>query len=117
MNILTLIIKQSYFDQILTGEKLQEFREIRPKSLKKYCEVGKNGLAVVNDGIVQARKYDAIRFFVGYNKDRDTALVEVKDANIEIFVDEEGEFIEYEEAGEIYIMSQVVYDLGKVLEH
>ena len=30
MNILTLSIKQKYFDEILAGKKTHEYREIRP---------------------------------------------------------------------------------------
>ena len=61
-------------------------------------------------------KYDAIRFFVGYNKDRDSALVNVNDAIVEFFVDENGEDIVYEYNGAEYVAAQVVYDLGDVIE-
>jgi hypothetical protein len=53
---------------------------------------------------------------VGYNKDRDSALVEVKDAYTEVFVDEEGNQITYEYKGYEYYAGQIVYNLGKVLE-
>ena len=62
-------------------------------------------------------KYDAIRFYVGYNKDRDTALVEVVGAHTEVFVDDDGNPISYDYKGDEYWAEQVVYDLGKVLEH
>lgn len=88
MEILTLIIKQKYFDEILAGTKTQEFREIRPNTQKKYCELDEEGYCKEEDGILIPRKYDAIRFYVGYNKDRASALVEVKDARIELFEDE-----------------------------
>jgi hypothetical protein len=32
-----------------------------------------------SDGKRYLRRYDAIRFFVGYHKDRESALVQVKD--------------------------------------
>lgn len=116
MKILTLIIKQKYFDEILAGTKTQEFREIRPSSQSKYCELDEEGFCKEADGIFIPRKYDAIRFYVGYNKNRASALVEVKDANIELFVDENDEFIVQMQGGVEYLMAQVVYDLGKVLE-
>ena len=84
MNILTLIIKQKYFDEILAGTKTQEFREIRPNTQKKYCELDEEGYCKEEDGILIPRKYDAIQFYVGYNKNRASALVEVKDAHIEL---------------------------------
>lgn len=118
MRILNLIIKQKYFDEILAGSKTQEFREIRPNSQSKYCELDNEGYTLYDEekGIYVPRKYDAIRFYVGYRKDRASALVEVKDAKIELFVDDNNEFIEYEHNGKTYIMAQVVYDLGQVLE-
>ena len=56
------------------------------------------------------------RFYVGYNKDRDEALVEVKDAYCEIYVDEQGVLVEYEYDGKLWVAERVVYELGKVLE-
>lgn len=117
MEILTLIIRKEHFDKIIKGKKTQEFREIRPKTQSKYCQVDKDGYAIEKEGILQPRKYDAIRFFVGYNKNRESALVEVKNASIELFIDEEDNFITYEENQETYIAAQVVYDLGQVINN
>ena len=39
MKILNLIIKQKYFDAIMQGSKVQEFREIRPTTVKKYIQI------------------------------------------------------------------------------
>ncbi len=117
MKILNLIIKQFYFDEIIAGRKTQEFREIKPTTEKKYIEIDERGYAVEDEsGNAVPIKYDAIRFFVGYNKDRDSALVEVKDAYTEVFVDEEGNQITYEYKGYEYYAGQIVYNLGKVLE-
>lgn len=118
MNVLTLSIKQNFFDEILQGAKTQEFREIRPSSQARYCEVDDEGFVVVQDGIIVPRQYDAIKFLTGaYNKGpRPWALVEVKKAEIQLFVDENDQFIELEQNGETYYAAQVVYDLGAVLE-
>ncbi len=117
MKILTLIIKQKYFDQIIKGEKTQEFREVRPNSGKKYLDIDAEGeIAEDEQGNWLARKYDAIRFYVGYNKDRSSALVAIKSAKTQIFVDEQGEPIIYESNGGVYNQMQVVYNLGDVLE-
>jgi hypothetical protein len=118
MKTLTLIIKQKYFDAIMDGRKVQEFREIRPTTEKKYIELDEEGYAVEDEnGNCVPVKYDAIRFYVGYEKDRDSALVEVKGAHTEVFVDDAGEPIWYDYKGEKYYAEQVVYDLGKILEH
>lgn len=118
MRVLTLSIKQNFFEEIIAGTKTQEFREIRPSSQAKYCEVDEEGYAVEKDGVIMPRKYDAIKFLTGaYNKGpRPYMIVEVKDANIELFVNEKDEFIELEQNGVPYLMAQVVYDLGKIIE-
>lgn len=124
MKELQLIIKQKFFDQIVAGEKKQEFREIRPTTSKKYINYVCQGKeysdpdAIQDEGDVDVVpiKYDAIRFFVGYNKDRDSALVEVKGAVVEFFVDENGDDIIYEHNGQEYLAAQIVYDLGNVIE-
>lgn len=124
MKILNLIIKQKYFDEIIAGTKTQEFREIRPTTSKKYIHYLHDGIEYDDDRDLPEEgdvdivpiQYDAIRFFVGYNKDRASALVEVKDAFVELFVDEEGNDIVYEYKGEEYIAAQITYNLGKVIE-
>ena len=110
-----LIIKQKFFDEIISGNKKQEFRELKPTTYKKYVVTNENGEAVEEDGIFKPIDYDAIQFYVGYNKDRDQALVEVKGAVIEILTDEDGKDIIYEYEGVEYLLSQITYDLGKVL--
>lgn len=118
MKVLTLIIKQKYFDEILAGTKKEEFRENRPNTFQKYCELDEEGFALYDEkqGIFVPKHYDAIRFFVGYRKDRQSALVAVKDARIEIFVDEQGEPVTYMAEGVEWIASQVVYGLGDIIE-
>ncbi|MDE6652460.1 MAG: ASCH domain-containing protein [Paramuribaculum sp.] len=124
MKELQLIIKQKYLDEIIAGTKNREYREIRPTTSRKYINYICNGVEYHNPDDVPVEgevdivpiKYDAIRFFAGYNKDRDSALVEVKGATIEFLVDENGDDIVYEYNGEEYVAAQIVYDLGKVIE-
>lgn len=117
MKVLTLIIKQVYFDQIIAGTKTQEFREVKPTTVKRLIELDDEGFEKEDEyhNAIPV-KYDAIQFYVGYNKDRDSALVEVKDAYTEMFVDEDGKIITYEYDGQDWVAEQVVYNLGKVLE-
>lgn len=123
MRVLKLIIKQKYFDAIMCGQKVQEFREVKPTTIKKLLKLDDEGYEVLDEhGNSQPIEYDAIRFFVGYNKDRDSALVEVKSAYCEIFVDDKDEPIEFEvldeQTGKVeyWVAQQVVYNLGKILE-
>lgn len=105
-----LIIKQRYFDQIISGEKKLETREIRPNTAKKYCEFD------AENNIVGARHYDALRLFVGYNADRKSALVKVESAEIVIFEDEKGEPVTYEDNGETYVEAIIEFHLGEIIE-
>lgn len=129
MRILTLSIKQKFFDEILAGKKTQEFREIRPTNSKKYILYELNGKKYSNpDEIpsdeeeigelnIEPVEYDAIKFLTGeYKGKRPYAIVQVKGANVELFCDEEGNDVTYEYNGETYIAAQIVYDLGKVIE-
>lgn len=118
MKVLNLIIRQKYYDLILSGQKVQEFREVKPTTIKKLLQLDDEGYEIVNEvGNSIPIHYDAILFAVGYNKDRDTALVEVKDEYSEIFVDEKNEPIEWQdEKGDWWTAQQVVFNLGKILE-
>lgn len=133
MKVLNLIIKQKYFDEILAGTKTEEFREVRPTTFKKYLRYMVDGeefedLDDVPDeprfnqylderGFdVNPIAYDALRLYVGYNKNRDSMLVEVTSVVLEHFVDEENNPIYYEYKGNEYVMSQMVYGLGKIIE-
>lgn len=88
--ILTLNIKEIYFKEIITGAKKEEYRLLKPSTINKYT--------YLDEGKRWLKKYDAIRFFVGYHKDRESALVEVIDA-----------VYDFEE-------QTVVYSLGKIIE-
>ena len=97
-NSLYLTIKQVYFDQIMSGEKTEEYREIKHTTYKKYLDTDKDGypficdevvsdmdtvdeygIYVWNDGVYPFMPKDIqyLDLAVGYNKERDTALVEV----------------------------------------
>lgn len=91
LRVLTLNIKDMFFQEILSGEKTIEFREIKQTTINKYTYIDQA------DGKRYLRPYDVIRFYVGYNKDRDSALVEVTDIT--------------------YSEGTVEYHLGRILEH
>lgn len=73
MKVLTLNIKKVYFDEIMSGEKKIEYRELKQTTLNKYTYLDES------DGKRYLRRYDALRLFVGYHKDRESALVQVTD--------------------------------------
>ena len=91
--VLTLNIKKIYFDEIMKGTKDIEYREVKQTTINKYTYVDES------DGKRYLRRYDLIKFYVGYNKDRESAVVEVVDTTYDLS------------------LNIVEYHLGKILEH
>lgn len=91
LRVLTLNIKKENFDPIISGEKKVELRELTQTTLNRYTYIDEA------DGKRYLRPYDVLRLYVGYHKDRESALVEVTD-------------IIYDKVGVIE------YHLGRVLE-
>ena len=127
MKVLTLSIKQKFFDEILAGTKTHEYREIRPNNSNKYItyisgdkeyKLYENIPEEEKDNSeLKVIKYDAIKFLTGaYVGKRPYAVVEVKDAGVYILTDENGDDITYEYKGDTYCAAQIDYTLGKVLE-
>ncbi len=73
LKVLTLNIKKVYFDEIIAGRKKIEYRELKQSTLNKYTYIDEA------DGKRYLRRYDALRLYVGYHKDRESALVQVLD--------------------------------------
>lgn len=69
---LFLVIERRYFDQIMSGEKREEYRVIPESQPGRYTYKG-------SDGRRYLRPFDSIRFAVGYHRDREMADVEVTD--------------------------------------
>lgn len=143
-NTLYLPINQTFFDQIVVGTKKCEYREIKDTTYKKYLDTDEFGgvywfeekldendplagdIMIWNNGVYP---YDPIRYqylslAVGYNKERDTALVEVTDISFEPMPNREGKPARFHDDGERLMLDdngelcawQIVYHLGKVVE-
>ena len=91
LKVLALNIKKVFFDEIMKGEKDTEYRELKQTTLNKYTYIDEA------DGKRYLRWYDLLHLYVGYQKNRESALVEVKDIT--------------------YKDGVVEYHLGKILEH
>ena len=95
-NTLYLPIQQIYFDQIIAGTKTSEYRELKASTASRYLVKSRNGFELNPDTTIPGKKYElddynngkfpfVVRPFkylslaVGYHKERDTALVEIKD--------------------------------------
>jgi len=126
MNVLTLNIKQKYFDEIVAGIKKVETREIRPNNFRRYCRYLHEGQEYINDEDIPEDdspvevvpvKYDALKLITGeYKGKRPFVVVEVKDANVYFITDENGDNRTYEVNGKQYIMADIDYELGKIIE-
>lgn len=202
--VLNLQIKQKYLDLIFQGSKIQELREIRPTTEKKYLQFDADGYpkeepdkflivyepietdtskdedgniiltyiddkteeevsVMLMDGVENGteykyviykgeececvpaidkkgnilldenglpfyaiigpvelhgcvpKKYDAINFYIGNVNDSDHALVEIKDAHTEFYVDEKGVPLYSEYNGERYYNELIIYNLGAII--
>ena len=108
MEILKLTTKPQTLEAIRNGHLTEYAREIRPNTQAKYCELDEDGYVKDIDGVLQPRHYDIVQFSAGH----ETYTCKIEDIWIELFEDENGELIVYEENGEEYIAAQVVYALG-----
>lgn len=98
-----LIVKQEYFDEILTGKKIEEYRSLSEHYFRMFCEKG-------DDGVYDAMKpIDKITMAVGYTKVRNVALIEVKDLYVCKFINEIPEG--FKKGDECFVI-----ELGKVLK-
>jgi hypothetical protein len=70
MKTLTLPLKKKWFDMIKSGEKKEEYREIKPYWKKRLRHIAlKINLSTVYEGFQQ---YDCLVFTLGYPKAGDT---------------------------------------------
>ena len=109
--VLSLIIKGGYFNQIMVGEKTIEYREIKPTTYTGLIQLDEQGEAILDaDCCPIPMDYDAVELLVGYNTDRNTALVEVTDITIELtgYV--------FDDRGHEYPHGIVSFHLGEVIE-
>lgn len=124
MKILTLSIKQKFFDEIISGKKKNEYREVRPSTFDKYLRYIYNGKEYKNSELpddvdvdIQPIKYDAIKFLTGeYKGTRPFITVAVKKAELQILTDDNDEDIIYEENGIEYVAAQMNYTLGEIID-
>lgn len=131
MKTMTLNLKRIYFDQILSGGKTHEYRDIFPENAKKfvYYTIGDHVFAgdaelpseeeMPGEVIPHPVKYDRIKFLTGaYAGKRPYMIVEVADAQINYITNEQGEqiIVVDETTGIEFIAAQLDYTLGKIIE-
>ena len=83
--VLTLTISKQWFDMILSGEKTEEYREIKPywiKRLTTNCEVAYDVAAETYCGKVLYRHYTHVLFINGYRNDSPRIEKEIESITI-----------------------------------
>ncbi len=122
---LYLPIKQIYFDQIISGTKKEEYREIKHGiTANRYLQRDDSGTYIrdiehtdankeyfvddYNGGYFPflPRQYKYLYLAVGYNKERDTALIEIDSIS----------FLPSRVFNDKITFWQIVYHIGKVVE-
>jgi hypothetical protein len=78
MKILHLTLKKKWFDMILSGEKKEEYREIKSYWWIRLVQCGEFDLMK----IIMTKDYDTIKFTNGYQKNAPWFLIECKGIDI-----------------------------------
>lgn len=124
MKVLTLQINKECFQDILNGKQDVEHRYVYPSNVSRYVYFRHDGKEYKrqedipdDDKEIEVIpiKYDALYLINGRRKDAPRLTVEVKSAEYVIFTDEEGNDMTKTENGVEYLISQVWYHLGKVI--
>lgn len=79
--VLTLSVKKLWFDKIVSNEKKEEYREIKPywiKRLTTNCEVVYDVVAETYCGKVLYRPYTHVLFINGYGDDKPRVEKEIE---------------------------------------
>ena len=102
-NELYLVLQKKYFLEILKGEKKEEFRAFTDFYMDRLC--------LFNDAgdWVDVKKFDAVRFQLGYTKNAPQILVEFKEITLEVDEKDENEELNSENCN-------FVIHLGEILE-
>lgn len=98
---LDLIIKQKHLEEIVSGAKKEEYRDVTDRLLKQVCDLDSEGNAT------DYKPIKTLRLFAGYKKDRKFAVVEVLDIELDVYLDDDGNETEDE---------YFVFVLGRVIE-
>ena len=76
VKILRLTLKKKWFDLIKSGEKLEEYREIKQYWISRLCEKG------CKEYTYDIKRFTHVLFTNGYRKDSETHTREIRDMTI-----------------------------------
>ena len=75
--MLTLPIKKKWFDMILSGEKKEEYREIKPYYMTRFANIGLLNMELESLNYVETGNERQIMFRNGYSKNSPSFLADV----------------------------------------
>lgn len=79
MKTLHLTLKKKWFDMVASGEKKEEYREIKDYWTRRLTEIMKNGV----DQATVFRTFDRVEFRNGYGKDAPKILMECRGVEVD----------------------------------
>lgn len=82
MKILHLTLKRRWFDLILSGEKTEEYRELKEYWVNRLIDPHQSEDGNFEPHFVNFKHFDLIRFTNGYAKDAPTFDIECKGISI-----------------------------------
>lgn len=99
---LYLVLTKEWFTEILEGRKTEEYRNFTDFYVKRLCEVNED------NQITGFKKYDVVRFQMGYRKNAPQMVVKIKGMRIDGEQNEEG----------LLIPDETIFtiELGEILE-
>lgn len=100
-DVLYVTIKKVFFDQIMSGEKTEEYREPTDYWFRRL-------FIIENNVAIKPKPFKYIRLCVGYHRDREEALVEIKNLDLYKFIYNIPDG--FEKGDESFVI-----DLGKVI--
>lgn len=84
MRTLKLTLKKQWFDMILSGEKKEEYREVKPYWISRLVKYESRNFYLMPKGIIfpHYKKYDLVEFTNGYGDNRPQVTLECKGITI-----------------------------------
>ena len=123
---LTLSIRQNFFDDIISGQKDFEERDVKPTTYRQLVYFVVDGVTYerfedipenAGEIIMEPIKYDQLKLLTGaYTGKRPYAVVNVEDARVELYLDGDEQVYVQMADGRQFPAAVVVYSLGEIVE-
>lgn len=108
---LRLQIKKEFLNQILSGEKTEEFRDVTDFYISRLCVLDSEGNPQEdpnNPGGVLCKQYETVTFVSGYKKSAAQHVFEIERIAFEEWLDDKGEPIPGDSTFVIYLGKRIL---------